>query len=141
MDLNIRRVDRESVKGLKSEALEGGVSLRELCIEKLGIKSAAGGLKNGVHGESVGEVDGSREASGSRVRSGVRAGTGKGRGTAVHGSVGKADVRGYDDRAVDDPGVAEVGSAPTCRACEGTLRLKNGKRVCCVIGCSMEGMV
>ena len=57
MDLNIRNVDRESVKSLKSDALELGFSLRELCIKKLGI--LAGSPKEqwvSVEGSNSGEV-------------------------------------------------------------------------------------
>jgi hypothetical protein len=40
-------------------------------------------------------------------------------------------------------GAGEGGDAEavaTCRSCEGTLRNMNGKLVCCVIGCSMQGL-
>ena len=39
MDLNIRKVDRESVKRLKQDALACGVSMRELAIQRMGILS------------------------------------------------------------------------------------------------------
>ena len=35
---------------------------------------------------------------------------------------------------IDEP------EGPLCRDCEGPLRIKNGKYVCCVIGCSQIGM-
>jgi hypothetical protein len=37
-------------------------------------------------------------------------------------------------------GEPEEKPAPACRACEGTLRVIKGKLVCCVVGCSMEGV-
>ena len=134
--MQLRFRSAEQFVSVKAMAASAGLSDNEWVLQKI---EAAGGLKNGVHGESVGEVDGGREASGSGVRSGVRGGTGKGRGTSVYGSVGKAVVRRHDDRAVDDPGVAEVGSAPTCRACEGTLVSSKGFWACPDVSCSRYG--
>lgn len=47
VDLNIRRVDRESVRRLKQAALAEGISLRDLCIRKLGIRGEGEAEKKG----------------------------------------------------------------------------------------------
>ena len=44
---------------------------------------------------------------------------------------------------VEGSGAGEGGDAEavaTCRSCEGSLRNMSGKLVCCVIGCSMQGL-
>jgi hypothetical protein len=53
MDLNIKRVKRESVQRLKVEAVGRGVTLRDLCIKTLGIEGEENGAdKNDDGGRS-----------------------------------------------------------------------------------------
>jgi len=131
MDLNIRRVDRESVKGLKSEALEVGVSLRDLCIEKLGIKSAAGGLKNGTGSSGV-----AGRAAGGNGRDGGHAAVPvlpKSKGAAKRlpemlpvrdKLVGLGDAPSGLPKP--EPGSGEVGSCPHGRISQAACRVRGG---------------
>ena len=131
MDLNIRRVDRESVKGLKSEALDVGVSLRDLCIEKLGIKSAARGLKNGY--ESGGH---SSVKAGGNGRDGGHAAVpvlpkGKGAKKRLPEMLPVRDkLAGLGDALSGlpkpEPGSGEVGSCPHGRISQAACRVRGG---------------
>jgi hypothetical protein len=69
MDLNIRNVEKESVMELKGDALTLGLSLRELCIRKLGIKATAKGSEGEQNG-TVQNDDGGRSGSGSEGKIG-----------------------------------------------------------------------
>ena len=114
--MQLRFRSAEQFVSVKAMAASAGLSDNEWVLQKI---EAAGGLKNGVHGESVGEVDGGREASGSGVRSGVRGGTGKGRGTSVHAQA--SDARTTEREVVKVHGVAQPDRAPG-NGRDGTLR-------------------
>ena len=67
MDLNIKRVSRESVQRLKVEAAERNCTLRSLCLERLGIEG-----ENGTNQNDDAGTGGSCEA-GAAQRKGNRA--------------------------------------------------------------------
>ena len=100
MDLNIKRVDKESVQSLKGDALAIGISLRELCIRKLGISAEGGNggveiSKAGRSGAVAGR--GTDESVGRKVVSGAR-----GIGSGGQGDDGPSELSSEPIRCAQD---------------------------------------
>jgi hypothetical protein len=142
MDLNIRQVDKESVKALKKSAVDAGVSLRDYCIRVLGIRSEGvvsevvegGGKTISATVRRSGNQVGGREVSPVR-RQAVR---------RVETEVARPDTRsgGDEEAVVEDSLAPEEPAKRYCKNpdCGKVLQEKLGFWVCPdVNGCGLGG--
>ncbi len=121
MDLNIKRVDRESVMELRGDALQLGITLRELCIRKLGIKDQRLEVQSDTERTSTAVAGGDKSPDRSReIDLGQRPANSRrpDLGTSTEVPSGSLD-NGSGDRA-----------AKNCRGCGEPMKVVKGKWVC-----------